>query len=437
MRRARLFFSLLVAAGFLIFVTSVAAQAQPKVLAIHFSLDINPVSQDYVNHQIDEANSGGYSAIVILLDTPGGLSTSMEKIYEKILVSRVPVIVYVSPTGAGAASAGVFVAEAADVLAMAPATNIGSSTPIDQSGGNLGSDLRRKVINHFAAKLRTLSETNGRNGDWGARAVRKASNLTVDQALKIHVIDLKAPDLRALLDKLDGYKTYRRHITLHTANAQIVDAHPGFFSRLLNVLIDPNILTLLFLAGLAGIGFEIFHPVVVLPGVLGAVALVTALFGFSILPISWAGLALLLLGVAMLVTDAFVTSHGAITVAGLISLVVGAIMLFRNAPSQYHVSLPLIISIAVVLGLLWGFAMTKAVAVRRKPVSVGPQSIVGQIGEVRGDGQVFVNGELWKARPARDELLRRGTKVRVESIDSTLVLGVSPVEEPIGSPQPV
>ena len=437
MRRARLFFSLLAAAGFLIFVTSVAAQAQPKVLAIHFSLDINPVSQDYVNHQIDEANSGGYSAIVILLDTPGGLSTSMEKIYEKILVSRVPVIVYVSPTGAGAASAGVFVAEAADVLAMAPATNIGSSTPIDQSGGNLGSDLRRKVINHFAAKLRTLSETNGRNGDWGARAVRKASNLTVDQALKIHVIDLKAPDLRALLDKLDGYKTYRRHITLHTANAQIVGAHPGFFSRLLNVLIDPNILTLLFLAGLAGIGFEIFHPGVVLPGVLGAVALVTALFGFSILPISWAGLALLLLGVAMLVTDAFVTSHGAITVAGLISLVVGAIMLFRNAPSPYHVSLPLIISIAVVLGLLWGFAMTKAVAVRRKPVSVGPQSIVGQIGEVRGDGQVFVNGELWKARPARDELLRRGTKVRVESIDSTLVLGVSPVEEPIGSPQPV
>ena len=437
MRRARLFFSLLAAAGFLIFVTSVAAQAQPKVLAIHFSLDINPVSQDYVNHQIDEANSGGYSAIVILLDTPGGLSTSMEKIYEKILVSRVPVIVYVSPTGAGAASAGVFVAEAADVLAMAPATNIGSSTPIDQSGGNLGSDLRRKVINHFAAKLRTLSETNGRNGDWGARAVRKASNLTVDQALKIHVIDLKAPDLRALLDKLDGYKTYRRHITLHTANAQIVDAHPGFFSRLLNVLIDPNILTLLFLAGLAGIGFEIFHPGVVLPGVLGAVALVTALFGFSILPISWAGLALLLLGVAMLVTDAFVTSHGAITVAGLISLVVGAIMLFRNAPSPYHVSLPLIISIAVVLGLLWGFAMTKAVAVRRKPVSVGPQSIVGQIGEVRGDGQVFVNGELWKARPAGTSCSGVAPRSRVESIDSTLVLDVSPVEEPIGSPQPV
>ena len=423
--------------GFLLFISSVSAQAEPKVLAVHFALDINPVSQDYVNHQIDEANKGGYSAVVILLDTPGGLSTSMEKIYEKILASQVPVIVYVSPPGAGAASAGVFVAEAADVLAMAPATNIGSSTPINQSGGNLGSDLRRKTINHFAAKLRTLAETNGRNGDWAARAVRTASNLTVDRALKLDVIDLKAPNLRTLLNRLDGYETYRRHITLHTADAEIVDANPGFFARFLDVLIDPNIITLLFLAGLAGIGYEIFHPGVVLPGVLGAVALVTALFGFSILPISWAGLMLLLLGVAMLVTDAFVTSHGAITVAGLISLVVGAIMLFRNAPSPYHVNLPLLISIAVVLGLLWAFAITKAVQVRRKPVSVGPQTIVGQVGEVRGDSQVFVNGELWRARPAGEGPLRRGTKVRVDAVDPGLVLDVSPVEEPVGSPQSV
>jgi membrane-bound serine protease (ClpP class) len=437
MGRARFLFGLLAATGFLLFISSVSAQAEPKVLAVHFALDINPVSEDYVNHQIDEANKGGYSAVVILLDTPGGLSTSMEKIYEKILASRIPVIVYVSPPGAGAASAGVFVAEAADVLAMAPATNIGSSTPINQSGGNLGSDLRRKTINHFAAKLRTLAETNGRNGDWAARAVRQASNLTVDQALKLDVIDLKAPNLRTLLTRLDGYETYRRDITLHTANAEIVDANPGFFARLLDVLIDPNIITLLFLAGLAGIGYEIFHPGVVLPGVLGAVALVTALFGFSVLPISWAGLVLLLLGVAMLVTDAFVTSHGAITVAGLISLVVGAIMLFRNAPSPYHVNLPLLISIAVILGLLWAFAITKAVQIRRKPVSVGPQTIVGQIGEVRGDSQVFVNGELWRARPAGEGPLRRGTRVRVDSVDPGLVLDVSPVEEPVGSHQSV
>ncbi len=423
-------FSALVAASavLLLIASSASAQDRPRVLAVHFALDINPVSQDYVNHQIDRANSGGYSAVVIMLDTPGGLSTSMEKIYKKELASKIPVIVYVAPAGAGAASAGVFVAEAADVLAMAPATNIGSSTPINQSGGNLGSDLRRKVINHFAAKLRTLAATHGRNGDWAASAVRKASNLPVGRALKLHVIDLTAPDLPTLLNRIDGRVTVPKHVVLHTAGAEIVYASPGFFARLLNVLIDPNILTLLFLAGLAGIGYEIFHPGVVLPGALGAVALVTALFGFSILPISWAGLALLLLGVALLLIDVHVTSHGALTVAGLISLAVGAIMLFRNAPAPYHTNLPLVISIAVVLGLAWAFAITKAVQVRRKPVTVGFQTMVGEIGEVRGDGLVFVNGELWRARFQSGQAPRPGTRIRVEAVDPALVLDVSPVD---------
>jgi membrane-bound serine protease (ClpP class) len=425
-------FSVLIAAvaAFLVTASSASAAPRPRVLAVNFSLEINPITQDYVNHQINRANDGGYSAVVILLDTPGGLSTSMEKIYEKVLASRVPVVVYVSPQGAGAASAGVFVAEAADLLAMAPATNIGSSTPINQSGGNLGSDLRRKVINHFAAKLRTLAATNGRNGNWAASAVRRASNLTVDQALRRNVIDVKASDLRTLLNKIDGRVTFRRHIRLHTAEAQIVTANPGFFTRLLNVLIDPNILELLFLAGLAGIGFEIFHPGVVLPGALGAVALLTALFGFSILPISWAGLALLLLGVGLLVIDLHVASHGALTVAGLISLAVGAIMLFRNAPTPYHPNLPLVISIAVVLGLAWAFAIGKAFQIRRAPASVGPQTILGKIGEARGNGLVFVNGELWKARVPEGQSLRAGTRVRVEAVDPSLVLDVRPVDEP-------
>jgi membrane-bound serine protease (ClpP class) len=424
-------FSALVAvvAAFLLIASPASSQTRPRILAVKFALDINPVSQDYVNHQIDRANKDGFSAVVILLDTPGGLSTSMEKIYEKILASEVPVIVYVSPAGGAAASAGVFVAEAADILAMAPATNIGSSTPINQSGGNLGSDLRRKVINHFAAKLRTLAKENGRNGNWAASAVRKASNLTVDDALRIHVIDLKATDLPALLDKLNGRVTHRRHIRLHTAGAEIVTASPSFFARLLNVLIDPNIITLLFLAGLAGIGYEIFHPGVVLPGALGAVSLVTALFGFSILPISWAGLALLLLGIGLLLIDVHVTSHGALTVAGLISLAVGALMLFRNAPSPYHANLPLVVGVAVALGLIWAFAITKAVQVRRRPVAVGTQTLVGEVGEVRGEGFVFVNGELWRARIHGEQPLRPGTRIRVEGVDPALVLDVSPVDE--------
>src|SRR6266568_2796547 len=412
----------LVAASLLLAGSS-SAQARPKVLAVHFSTEINPVTQDWVNHQIDKANSGGYSAVVILLDTPGGLSTSMELIYEKILASKVPVIVYVSPDGARAASAGVWISEAADVLAMAPATNIGSSTPIDQSGGNLGSDLRRKVINHFAAKLCALSKVNGRNCRWGEMAVRKASNLTYTQALQKNVIDLVAPSLPALLDKLDGRTTFRRHIVLHTANAEIVNTSPGFFTKFLNVLIDPNIITLLFLAGLAGIGFEIFHPGVVLPGALGAVALLTALFGFAVLPISWAGLILLILGIVLLVIDLHVVSHGAITVAGLISLAFGAIMLFRNAPAPYHVSTPLVVAVAVGLGLFWAFAMTKAIQIRRSPVRAGPQTIVGAVGEARPNGLVFVNGELWQALTPDGDEPPPGTQVRVEAMDG-LVLRV-------------
>jgi membrane-bound serine protease (ClpP class) len=413
--------------------TSANAASKPRVLAVRFSLEINPVTQDYVNHQIDRAQKDHYNAVVILLDTPGGLSTSMESIYKKELASKIPVIVYISPKGAAAASAGVFVSEAADVLAMAPDTNIGSSTPIDQSGGNLGSDLRRKVINHFAAKLRSLAENHGRNGDWAEKAVRVASNLTERQALRMNVIDFLAPDLPTLLRKIDGRVTIPNHYRLHTANAQITYVSPSFFTRFLNLLIDPNLITLLFLAGLAGIGYEVFHPGVVLPGALGAVALVTALFGFSVLPISWAGLALLLLGIGLLVIDAHVTSHGALTVAGLISFVIGALMLFRNAPSPYHANIWLIVSIAAVLGSVWAFAITKAVQVRRRPVSVGPQLMVGEIGEFRGDGQVFVRGELWRARSPEGRPLRRGQKVRVDNVEPDLVLDVEPVEQPEGA----
>ena len=369
-----------VLAAFSFAASPASASNRPRVLVVHFAADINPVTQDFVNHQIDRANKDGYSAVVILLDTPGGLSTSMEKIYQKELASKLPVIVYVSPQGAGAASAGVFVSEAADILAMAPETNIGSSTPIDQSGGNLGSDLRRKVINHFAAKLRALAGAHGRNAKWADAAVRKASNLTASEALRMNVIDVTAPDLTALLNKIDGRTTKPKGIVLHTANAQLVNARLGFFARLLNTLIDPTLIPLLFLAGLAGIGFEIFHPGVVLPGALGAVALITALFGFSVLPISWGGLALLLLGITLLIIDVHVTSHGAISVAGLICLAIGSIMLFQNAPPPYHTSKPLVIGVAVGLGSLWAFAVGKAWQVRRTPVEVTPQRVAGAVG---------------------------------------------------------
>ena len=402
-----------------------SSSTRPRILAIHYELEVNPVTSSYLDHQIDRAQDDGFNAVVIVLDTPGGLSESMRKIVKTELRSKIPVIVYVSPPGARAASAGVWIGQAADELAMAPATNIGSSTPISGTGTNLGSDLRRKVINDAAASLRGLAKFHGRNARWADLAVRKASNLTAEQALQMNVIDDVAPNLPALLRKLDGRKTIGKGFVLHLAGARIVNANPGFFTRLLNALIDPNLIPLLFLAGIAGIGFEIFHPGVVLPGALGAVSLLTALFGFAVLPISWAGLALLLLGAALLVIDAHVTSHGTLTVSGLISLVVGSLMLFHNAPAPYNdVNTPLLVAFAATLGLFWAFALTKAVQVRRRPVTVGPQTMVGEIGEARRDDLVFVHGELWRARPADGQPLRPGQRIRVAGVGPELVLDV-------------
>jgi membrane-bound serine protease (ClpP class) len=397
------------------------ADGQPRVLAIQFGpdLEVNPVTEDFVVDKLHDAAKDGYDAAVILLDTPGGLSTSMKKIYTAELEAKIPVIVYVSPNGARAASAGVWIAQAADVLAMAPTTNIGSSTPIDSSGNDLNKDLRRKVVNDAVASLTALAASHKRNTTWPEKAVRDASNLTAEQALDMNVIDLVAPSLPALLDKLDGYRTKdaQRQYTLHLAGAHVDTKKPGFLTRLLNTLIDPNILGLLFLAGIAGIGFEVLHPGVVLPGALGGVALVTALFGFSVLPISWAGLALILLGVALLVIDAHVVTHGALTVAGLVSLAVGMIMLFHNAPSPYETSIPLVLSVTLAIGLFWAVALGKAIQVRRSPVTVGPNRVVGAEAVVRTPGQVFVAGELWRAHRDDGGELVPGDHVRVTRVE--------------------
>jgi membrane-bound serine protease (ClpP class) len=396
----------------------------PRVLAIHFSDDVNPVSQDWLNSQLDRAADDGYDAAVIVLDTPGGLDESMRKIVAKELSVKVPVVVWVGPPGARAASAGVWIGQAGDVLSMAPQTNIGSSTPISGGGQDLEKDLRRKVVNDAAASLRGLARTHGRNAKWADAAVRRASNLTAGEALRMNVIDLVARDVPTLLDRIDGTKTEPRGWTLHTADAEITDVHAGFVTRFLSTLIDPNIIGLLFLAGIAGIGFEIFHPGVVLPGALGAVALLTALFGFSVLPLSWAGLALVLLGVGLLVLEAHAPSHGALAVSGLIALAVGLSTLFHNAPSPYETSYPLVLGITAVLGGFWVFALTKAVQVRRRPASVGPDEILGMEGVMRDPAQVFVHGELWRARS--EAPLATGQRVRVDGIDG-LTLSVRPV----------
>ncbi|MGZ4339121.1 MAG: NfeD family protein [Gaiellaceae bacterium] len=420
MKRALLV--LLVAFASLAFVGGAGgASSKPRVLAITFGpdLEINPVTQSYLTSALSRAARDHCDAAVILLDTPGGLSTSMKTIYQAELASKVPVIVYVSPEGARAASAGVWVAQAADVLAMAPTTNIGSSTPIDSSGQNLGSDLRHKVINDAVASLTALAAANRRNTTWPKKAVVEASNLTAEQALQMNVIDFVEPTLPALLDKLDGYKTKnaQRPFTLHLAGAQIDTVKPGFITRFLNFIINPNLISLFFLLGIIGLVFEVLHPGIVLPGALGAVALVLALYGFSVLTPSWGGLALVLLGVALLIVDLHAPTHGVLTIGGLISLGFGLALLFQNEPSAYRVNLWLILGVGGAIALFWVFATGKALAARRLPVETGVQTMVGQIAEVRGPGLVFVDGALWQAHTADDSELVPGEEVEVQAVD--------------------
>jgi membrane-bound serine protease (ClpP class) len=419
MKRAVLLLLALVALG--VVGPAGASSTQPRVLAITFGpdLEINPVTQGYLTSQLSHAADAGYNAAVILLDTPGGLSSSMKTIYQAELASKIPVIVYVSPEGARAASAGVWVAQAADVLAMSPTSNIGSSTPIDSSGQNLGSDLRRKAINDAVASLTALAAAHHRNTRWPAHAVRTASNLTAQQALKINVIDAIAPTLPALLTQLDGYHTKykQRPYTLHLAGAEIDTVSPGFFTRFLNFIINPNLISLLFLLGIIGLIFEVLHPGVVLPGVLGAVSLVLALYGFSVLTPSWGGIALMLLGVALLVIDLHAPTHGVLTAGGLISLLFGMALLFQNEPGVYRVNLWLIIGIGGAIGIFWVFATGKALAARRLPVTTGVQTMVGQRAEVRGPGLVFVDGALWQAHAADESELVPGEEVEVQAVD--------------------
>jgi len=416
-----------IAAAAVVAAASAPGAASPRVLVIHFSpdLEIDQVTKGWIDGQLHRGEHGGYSAVVIDLDTPGGDLESMRSIVQTEVTLKVPVIVYV-PSGSRAASAGVWVAEAGDVLAMAPdGTNIGASTPIESTGQNIsGSDLRRKVINDAVASLRSLMQSHQRNAAWAAKAVRVASSLSAQEALHMHVIDLISPSLPALLKTIDGRVTVPRHLTLHTASAQLVDTSPGFVTKFLDVLINPNVVSLLFLAGIVGIGFEIFHPGVILPGTVGVISMVAALFGLSVLSVSWSGLLLIVVGVALLVIDAHVTTHGVLTVGGLISLAIGLATLFNGGPGAAHVSTPLIVSVTVVLGGFWAFAVGKAVASRRLPVTVGPQEMVGLEGVVRGDGMVFVHGELWRARSA--EPLRPGQRVHVDALDG-LTLRVHPV----------
>ncbi len=419
----------LAAAGMRAPARAAAGNGRPLVLAIKLDSEINPVSASFVKDSIDRAKSRHAAALVILLDTPGGLSTSMNDIVQAELGSPVPVIVYVSPAGARAASAGAFITLASDLAAMAPTTHIGAATPIDSSGQNIGSDLRRKILNDAEAQIRALAKDHGRNQELAVQIVAKASEFTADEALQKNLIEQVSPSLPALLNAVDGTTTTytAKPIVLHTANAQIETLDMPWTLKLLNILIDPNLLYLLFLAGIAGLAYEIFHPGVILPGTLGAVSLVLALFGFSIVPINWAGAALIVFGVALIIAEAFVTSHGLIGVSGVIALCVGGLMLFRTPGAGVGVSPVLVVVIGASIGTFLAVVATKVLAARRRPPShhgAGAQGLLGETGVARTpltpDGQVFVHGELWRAH-ADAQSVPVGGRVLVRAVEGMML----------------
>jgi membrane-bound serine protease (ClpP class) len=410
-----------------------AQEDRPRVLAAELSNDINPVTQDYVVDAIERGEREDFDAVVLVVDTPGGLDSAMREIIKAQLAAEVPVVVYVAPPGSRAASAGLFITMAADVAAMAPQTNIGSATPVAVGGEGIPEDMRRKVLNDAAAYIRELAEEHDRNGAWAEQAVREAVNVGAHRALELEVVDVVADDLPALLDEIDGTRTQPKGLELNTADASIETIEMSLWKRVLDTLVDPNLILLLMSIGVLGITIEVLNPGLIFPGTVGAISLIVGLFGLQVLPVSWAGLLLLALALAFFAAEAFVASHGALTLAGAISFVVGALMLFDPAGDVYGVSIWVALAIAGTLALFVAIAVTKIVAVRRTRPQTGLEELVGDVGVVRQaldpTGYVFVHGELWRAR-AWNGPIPVGEPVRVESLGEGLVLEVTPVEEP-------
>jgi membrane-bound serine protease (ClpP class) len=423
-----------VAAAAVLVVPAPAAESPGRVLVAEFENDVNPVTQDFLLDAIDRAEEEGFAAVVIEMDTPGGLASSMREIVKAILAADVPVVVYVAPGGASADSAGAVIGMAADVLAMAPQTNIGSSTPVSIGGEDISDDLRRKIVNDAAAYIGELAREHGRNVEIAREMVTRATNLGAREALAENVIDVVADDYADLFRQIDGERTEPKGLTVSTpATTAIERVELSAWKRVLDLLIDPNIIALMLSIGLIGIVVELWNPGLVFPGTVGAISLIVGLYGLQVLPISWAGLLLMLLAAGFFVAEAFIVSHGALAVAGAVTMVIGMLMLFDPAGDAYQVSLPVALAIAGTMALLIGFGLAKVVQARHAPRAQGSHLLVGQPALVRGDSHVFVNGELWRAWADDGSPLRPGEWVHVKSVDQgglSLVVGSPEAETP-------
>lgn len=385
--------------------------------------EVNPVMARYIDRGIDEAERTGARAVVIRLDTPGGLSTSMEQIVKRIQSSRVPVIVYVSPSGGKAASAGTFITMSAHVAAMAPGTRIGAATPINAGGGDIEGDLGNKVRNDAAAYARSIAEEHGRNADWAEAAVRDAVSAPTSEAVEKHVVDFSAVDMDDLLRQSEGrtVKVGGREVTIGPlADAPRVENNMTLIERVLLVLSDPNIAFLLLSLGGLGLLIELLHPGVFAPGVFGIIALILAFFSLGTLPVNWAGVALIGLAFAMFAAEIFVSGFGALGIGGAIALIAGGMLLTTSDNPDFQVSRWFVVVTGVVCGAFFLSLMSAILRMRRLPRDIGTRAMVGEMATARSylnpDGFIFVRGERWKAI-AEDGPIAEGQRVRITGAD--------------------
>jgi membrane-bound serine protease (ClpP class) len=381
---------------------------------------VNPVLSEFIVKSIEEAVRSNAEALIIQLDTPGGLDLSMRDIVKAILSSDTPVIVYVAPAGSRAASAGVFITYAAHIAAMAPGTNIGSAHPVAMGGEKMDETMMKKVENDAVAYIKGIAMKRHRNADWAEKAVRKSVNITAEEALKLNVIDFIAADRKALFETIDGRKVevVSGERVLKTAKAEIKDIEMGIRHRILNAITNPNVAYILMMIGLIGLYFELSNPGLILPGVVGAICLVLAFYAFQTLSVSYAGLLLIGLAVLFFIAEIKVTSFGLLTVAGVIALTIGSLMLFESPLPFMRVSLWVVLPTVISITVIFLGAMYYALKIRQKKPVSGAEGLVDETGiantDIANEGKVFVDGEYWDAWS--DAPIKAGEKVKVVEV---------------------
>lgn len=402
---------------FFIFIPGDSSGQRKQVDVIKINDAITPAVAEFINKAIDQSVKNHAECLVIQLDTPGGLDTSMRDIIKDIMNADIPVIVYVAPSGARAASAGVFITLAADIAAMAPGTNIGAAHPVAVGGGQIDRTMSEKIVNDAVAYIQSIAEKKGRNAKWAAQAVRESVSIRETEALRIKVIDLIAKDLNDLLEKIHGKTISKPHgeIKLTTKGLKINLLEMGFREKFLAVLSNPNIAYILMMIGLVGLYFELSNPGAIFPGVIGGICLILAFFAFRTLPVNYAGVMLILLGVFLFVAEIKIASYGLLTIGGLISLALGSIMLFESPIPALRASFYVIIPTVIVTGAFFAFAVTMAVKAQLAKPATGAEGLVGEVGVVQTrlspEGKIFVHGEIWNAYA--EEAIEVGEKVRV------------------------